>query len=73
MFVTWYRLFSKPLRNEIMLTITKIKFKDTVIAKIKVDELELSYTNKASQIKHKGHLYISFNVPKRSTTVNFHS
>ena len=72
MFVTWFRLCSKPLRNEIMKTIIKIEFKDTAIAKIKVDELEFSYTNKASQIKHKDRLYIPFNVPKRFTTVNFH-
>ena len=50
-----------------METITKIEFKDTAIAKIMVDELEFSCTDNASQIKNKDHLYILFNVPKRST------
>ena len=67
MIVAWFRLCTKLLRNEIMKTITKIEFKDTAIAKIKVDELEFSYTDKASQIRHKDRLYIPFNVPKRST------
>jgi hypothetical protein len=47
-------------------TSNKIEFNNKTIEKIKVDELDFSYINKAGDNKFKRLLVIPFNVPKKS-------
>ena len=49
-----------------MKTVTKLQFKDNAIAKIKVDELDFSYVNKAGETKFRKHQLIPFEVAKKS-------
>ena len=48
-------------------TVTRLEFRDISIEKIKVIDLEFSYTNKDGIIKHKDRLWLPFNVAKKSS------
>ena len=46
-------------------TVTRLEFRDISIEKIKVIDLEFSYTNNEGIIKHKDRLWLPFNVAKK--------